>query len=118
MKVRGLCCRRSPTGAPGLAWNQAPQQPAVKPERGPPRKDAPAPPPTNTGGSSTAAGRWSKTQTNLKPTQLDVRHELRRTGSMLDPVPAAQESERDLCRIPDFVTLALGAVGILPDAPR
>lgn len=111
-----------------VAWNQARQQAVVKRGRGRPRQDAP-PPPRNQS-RWVKHSRWAlvKDPADLKPSQLDVLHELRRSGSVLYRSWQLKEGLRDLyrpadladapahlewwlrwacrCRIPAFVTLA------------
>ena len=111
-----------------VAWNQARQQAVVKRGRGRPRKDAP--PPQRNQSRWVKHARWAlvKDPAALKPSQLDVLHELRRSGSVLYRCWQLKEGLRDLyrlqdptdapahlqwwlrwacrCRIPAFVTLA------------
>jgi len=111
-----------------VAWNQARQTPAVKRGRGRPRSDAPAPP--RDASRWIKHSRWAlvKDPDHLKPSQLDVLHELRRSNSVLYRCWQLKEGLRDLyrladptdapvhldwwlawacrCRIPAFVTLA------------
>ena len=111
-----------------MAWNQARAQPTLTRGRGRPRNDAP-PPPRNQP-RWVKHSRWAlvKDPVALKPSQLDVLHELRRSGSVLYRCWQLKEGLRDLyrladpadapahlqwwlqwacrCRIPAFVTLA------------
>ena len=111
-----------------VAWNQARQTPAVKRGRGRPGKDAPPPP--RDASRWIKHSRWAlvKDPDHLKPSQLDVLHELRRSNSVLYRCWQLKEGLRDLyrladptdapvhldwwlawacrCRIPAFVTLA------------
>ncbi|MGB8380789.1 MAG: transposase, partial [Dermatophilaceae bacterium] len=66
-----------------VAWNQARQTPPVKRARGRPHKDAPAPPRDQS--RWVKHSRWAlvKDPDHLKPSQLEVLHELRRTNSVL-----------------------------------
>ena len=115
-------------GGSGDVWNQARQTPAVKRGRGRPGKDAPPPPRDES--RWVKHSRWAllKDPDKLKPSQLDVLHELRRSGSVLYRCWQLKEGLRDLyrladpadapthlrwwlawacrCRIPAFVTLA------------
>ncbi len=111
-----------------VAWNQARQQTVAKRGRGRPRNDAP-PPPRNQS-RWVKHTRWAlvKDPAALKPSQLDLLHKLRRSGSVLYRCWQLKEGLRDLyrladpadapahlewwlrwacrCRIPAFVTLA------------
>jgi len=111
-----------------VAWNQARQQTVAKRGRGRPRNDAP-PPPRNQS-RWVKHTRWAlvKDPAALKPSQVDVLHELRRSGSVLYRCWQLKEGLRDLyrladpadapahlewwlrwacrCRIPAFLTLA------------
>ncbi len=111
-----------------VAWNQARQTPPVKRARGRPRKDAPAP--ARDQSRWVKHTRWAlvKDPDQLKPSQLEVLHELRRSNSVLYRCWQLKEGLRDLyrladptdapthlhwwlawacrCRIPAFVTLA------------
>jgi transposase len=73
-----------------VAWNQARQQAVVKRGRGRPRQDAP-PPPRNQS-RWVKHSRWAlvKDPADLKPSQLDVLHELRRSGVGALPVLATE----------------------------
>ena len=84
-----------------LAWNQARQTPAVKRGRGRPRSDAPAPP--RDASRWVKHTRWAlvKDPDQLKPSQLDVLHELRRSNSVLYRCWQLKEGLRDLYRLAD-----------------
>jgi transposase len=110
------------------AWNLARQQPVPKRGRGRPRSDAPPPPRDQ--GRWVKHTRWAllKDPEDLKPSQLEVLHELRRSRSVLYRSWQLKEGLRDLyrladpadapehldwwlawacrCRIPAFLTLA------------
>jgi len=110
------------------AWNLARQQPVPKRGRGRPRSDAPPPPRDQ--GRWVKHTRWAllKDPEDLKPSQLEVLHELRRSRSVLYRSWQLKEGLRDLyrladpadapahldwwlawacrCRIPAFVTLS------------
>jgi len=111
-----------------IAWHQARAQPTLKRGRGRPRKDAPPPPRNHPRWVKHARWALVKDPAALKPSQLDILHELRRTGSVLYRCWQLKEGLRDLyrladpadapahlqwwlqwacrCRIPAFVTLA------------
>ena len=84
-----------------VAWNQARQQVTVKRGRGRPRKDAPPPPPDQA--RWVKHSRWAlvKDPDDLKPSQLDVLHELRRSRSVLYRCWQLKEGLRDLYRLAD-----------------
>jgi len=107
-----------------VAWKQARQQTVAKRGRGRPRNDAP-PPPRNQG-RWVKHTRWAlvKDPAALKPSQLDVLHKLRRSGSVLYRCWQLKEGLRDLYRLagrrpsPPRVVAALGVPLPHPRVPH
>ncbi|MHB1212481.1 MAG: ISL3 family transposase [Candidatus Nanopelagicales bacterium] len=83
------------------AWNQARAQPAARRGRGRPRKDAPPPPRDQPRWVKHARWALVKDPDHLKPSQLDILHELRRSGSVPCRCWQLKEGLRDPCRLAD-----------------